>query len=102
MRITHIGPLSVGKVSFVLYGAIGLVIGAGFAVFGLLGAAVGGEEVSNAPLLGAIFGVGAIVFLPLLYGGLGALSGIVMAWLYNLVAGLVGGVEIRTDDTPTA
>jgi hypothetical protein len=39
-------------------------------------------------------GVGAIVFLPILYGGCGFVFTLLGAWLYNAVAGLVGGVEM--------
>jgi hypothetical protein len=46
--------------------------------------------------MGAVFGVGAVVILPIFYGVMGGLMGLLMAWLYNLVAGFVGGVEIRT------
>lgn len=101
MRITHIGPLSVAKVSFVLYGAIGLIVGVFLAVFSMLGAAAGAGDNEAIPFVGALFGVGAIVALPLLYGGFAAISGLILAWLYNVIAGIVGGIEIRTDG-PTA
>ena len=42
-----------------------------------------------------------IVALPLLYGAFAAISGLILAWLYNVIAGIVGGIEIRTDG-PTA
>jgi hypothetical protein len=41
-----------------------------------------------------VFGVGAIILLPIFYGGLGAIMMIITAWLYNVVAGFVGGVEV--------
>jgi hypothetical protein len=34
------------------------------------------------------------VALPLLYGGLGAISAIIFAALYNVLAGVVGGIEM--------
>ncbi|MBK5298329.1 MAG: hypothetical protein JJE40_14320 [Vicinamibacteria bacterium] len=97
MRITHIGPLSVAKVAFVLYGVIGLIFGACFAVVALFGASLGVAAGEESSLLGAVFGVGAVILLPLLYGGLGAVMGLFMAWLYNVVAGLVGGIDVRTE-----
>ncbi len=97
MRITHIGPISVAKVAFVLYGVLGLIFGAFFAAVSLLGAGLGAAHGEESALLGAVFGVGAVILLPLLYGGLGAVTGLFMAWLYNVVAGLVGGVEVRTE-----
>ena len=97
MRITHIGPISVAKVAFVLYGVIGLIFGAVVAVISLLGAGLGVAAGEESSLLGAMFGVGAVILLPLFYGGLGALMALFTAWLYNVVAGLVGGVEVRTE-----
>jgi hypothetical protein len=101
MRITHIGPVSVARLGFVLYAVIGLIIGVVFAAFSLLGAAAGAGDSEVLPFAGALFGVGAIVTLPLLYGGFAAVSGLLLAWLYNVIAGIVGGIEIRTDG-PTA
>lgn len=97
MRITYVGPLSIAKVAFVLYGVLGFVFGAFFAVAAVFGASMGAATGDESAWLGAIFGVGAIVAFPLFYGGMGALTTLLMAWLYNLVAGVVGGVEIRTE-----
>jgi hypothetical protein len=47
--------------------------------------------------MGALFGIGAIVLLPILYGCLGFVMTLLMAWLYNVAAGIVGGVEIQTE-----
>ncbi|MBK7643659.1 MAG: hypothetical protein IPJ19_11540 [Planctomycetes bacterium] len=42
----------------------------------------------------------AIVFLPLLYGFLGFLSGVLGAALYNLLAPIVGGIELEFSGRP--
>jgi len=68
MRITHIAPLSVAKVAFVLYGLIGLIIGGIIAIASLLGASLGAAHGDRSSLFGMIFGVGAVIFLPLVYG----------------------------------
>ena len=96
MRITHIGPLSVAKVAFVLYAALGLIFGGILALAAVLGASFGAAAGEEGAWMGAVFGVGAVVILPIFYGVMGALMGLLMAWLYNVVAGFVGGVEIRT------
>jgi hypothetical protein len=44
-----------------------------------------------------VFGVGAIVFLPLIYGVLGAVMALVIAALYNFLAGWLGGVELTLE-----
>ena len=55
--------------------------------------------------LGAVsigFGAAAIVVLPIFYGVIGAIGGLVTAFLYNLVAGVVGGIEIDVESRPGA
>jgi len=44
--------------------------------------------------LGALFGVGAIIVAPLFYGVMGLIAGAIGAALYNLFAGLFGGLEL--------
>ena len=105
MRITRVGPVSVAKVAFVLYGVIGLIVGCIVALFSVVGASLGNalanESGSGSAMFGALFGVGAIVLFPLLYGTFGALGALISAAIYNLVAGMVGGVEITLDPAPT-
>ena len=99
MVIRRISPLSAGKIAGALYAIIGLVIGAVFAIIGMLGAAAGAgaSEAGMGALPGMIFGVGAIVILPVFYGVLGFVMTAFTAWLYNLMAGLVGGLEIEVE-----
>jgi hypothetical protein len=40
-------------------------------------------------------GIGAIIIFPILYGCIGFVATLVAAWLYNVVAGLVGGIEME-------
>ena len=92
MVIMRFRPLSVGKVAGVLYGAMGLVVGAIVS----LATTIGGLARHDAfgALAGGLAGIGAIVLLPILYGGLGFIVALIAAWLYNLAAGFVGGIEI--------
>jgi hypothetical protein len=54
------------------------------------------QQGSAAPgWLGPMFGVGALVFFPVLYGVIGFVSGAISAALYNLFSGLVGGLELE-------
>jgi len=46
---------------------------------------------------GGIFGAGAIIILPILYGCFGALGGALTAVMYNVVAGMVGGLLVETE-----
>lgn len=59
--------------------------------------AIAGGLASDAPGLagfGPAIGVAAVIFFPILYGGLGFVTTLIAAWLYNLAAGIVGGVEL--------
>ena len=95
MIVRRIGAVSAAKVSGVLYAAIGFVVGCFFALLSLLGIAVSRD--AGGALSSAFFGVGAVVLLPLFYGGLGFVATLVMAALYNLIAGWVGGIEVELE-----
>lgn len=89
MVINRVGPLSCAKIVGLLYAILGLVIGA---IISLLTATLGfvpGREPGN-----PIFGLASVVVFPIAYGMAGFLATLVAAWLYNGLAGLVGGVEI--------
>jgi hypothetical protein len=92
MVVRSVAPLSVAKVAGVLYALIGLLIGAFVALAALAGAFAGGED---AGLIGSLMGVGAIVMFPLIYGCMGFVFTLIGAWLYNLIAGVVGGIRIE-------
>jgi hypothetical protein len=98
MEIKHIkrvGPLSLAKFLGCLYSFIGLIAGLIFTVLAVLVSAIGAAaSESGLPLLGALFGVGAVIFLPIFYGILGFVGGLIVAALFNLVANMTGGLEI--------
>ncbi len=83
--LKRIGVLSFAKI----YGAIGAIIGF---ILGLVVSLVGVAAGS----FGA-FGVFSIVILPIIYGLLMFIMGAVSAFLYNVIAKRVGGVELEFD-----
>lgn len=95
MVITKIDPFSCGKIALVVYGGIGLIAGLIFAMLSLVGAGVAGDE--GGAMLGAVFGLGAVIFLPLFYGVIGFVAGIIGSLIYNVAAGIVGGLQIETE-----
>lgn len=101
--VRSLGVLSLAKIMGILYAALGFIAGCIFALISLLGGAIGSAAAdSPEPFLGVIFGVGAIIFLPIMYGLLGFIGGLIMSGLYNLVAGWVGGLEVELEPTPGA
>jgi hypothetical protein len=92
MVIKRIVPLSCGKVAGALYGVMGLVVGVIVSMAATIGGLAGREEFGA--LAGGLVGIGALILLPILYGGLGFIVAVVAAWLYNLAAGFTGGIEI--------
>jgi hypothetical protein len=97
MVIRRVGVWSIGKIAAALYSTIGLLAGLLFAGISLIstGFAEAARSEDFPVWLAPLFGVGAIVVLPILYGILGLLIGTVGAAIYNLVAGAVGGIEIE-------
>jgi hypothetical protein len=67
-------------------------------MLGAFGAAGSGDKPA---FVGALLGAGAVVLMPLLYGFFGALGALISSALYNVIAGLVGGVEITTEPAVT-
>jgi len=95
MVIYRVGPLSCAKIVGTLYAVIGLFAGAAFSLFAL----AGGFVAENSPMagFGAMLGIGAvsaIIALPIFYGLLGFVTTLIGAWIYNVVASAVGGVEL--------
>ncbi|HWS72663.1 MAG TPA: hypothetical protein VN605_11140 [Thermoanaerobaculia bacterium] len=91
MIIKRIAPMSLAKVSAVLYALLGLIFGACISLISMAGSAFAPKEAAG---FGMLFGVGAIIALPIFYGILGFVFSLISAALYNLVAGWVGGIEI--------
>ena len=92
MVIKRVGPLSCAKIAGALYVIVGFFAGAFISLLAMAGAFV--SQDATVPFAGALFGVGAIVLLPVFYGCLGFVTTLIMAWIYNILASALGGVEI--------
>jgi hypothetical protein len=102
MILHRIGVLSCAKVFGAVYGGIGLIVGFFFSLIGMLqGMFLGGTDLgAGAAAFGFLFGIGAIVIMPIAYGLMGFVGGAVGAFIYNLVSGFVGGMELVLRDKP--
>jgi hypothetical protein len=92
MIIKRIVPFSFAKIAGTLYAIMGLVFGCIVSLVALAGGF--SSESSGFAGLGAMVGVGAIIILPIFYGGIGFVVTLIGAWIYNVLAGLVGGIEL--------
>lgn len=97
MTIKRIGAVSLAKINGTLYAIIGLFAGAFFSLMALVGGFAGQGPSHVNPLGVSMVGVGSIVFFPLLYGAVGFVFSLFAAWLYNILAGVVGGIRIEVE-----
>ena len=98
MVLKGVGVFSVAKIWGLSYTAVGFLIGLIFSLFALVGAAAG--SLQNSPggaAFGLLFGVGAVVVLPLVYGLFGFVGGLILGGLYNVLAKFVGGIELHLE-----
>lgn len=89
MKIKRIGPMSLGRVASAIYAVLGLILGVFFAVITLFSTQI--------PSPSWMFGVGAVVIFPVLYGVMGFVFGFLVALLYNFIAKKVGGIELDVE-----
>ena len=92
MIIKRIGPMSIARLSGMLYAVLGLVLGAIISLIALAGGFASDSE--GAAQFGGFIGVAAVLVLPICYGLLGFVATLIAAWLYNVAAGVVGGIEV--------
>ena len=96
--VKSVGVLSVAKIMGLIYGCMGLIFAPFFLLIGLLGSLVGQQK---SPFAG-IFGITFAILMPVLYGGMGFITGAIGSLLYNLFANWVGGFELEMELAPAA
>ena len=94
MIVKRVGVWSAARLYAAIMAAFSLLVAIPIALFSLVGAGLAPEAQS---WMGPIFGIGAIVFLPVLYGVMGLVIGAVFAVLYNVFAGVVGGLSVDVE-----
>jgi hypothetical protein len=95
MVIKSVGVVSVGKMYGAVCAAMGLLGGVFIAALGSVSSSLASAAgTSVMPFAG--FGVAAIIVLPIIYGFIGFIGGLIGGAFYNLFAGMVGGIEIET------
>jgi hypothetical protein len=90
MIVNRVGPVSCAKIVGLLYAIVGLLMGGVISLIAVTFGFIPGRDPGD-----PIFGMAAVVFFPIAYGITGFVTTLIGAWLYNGLAGLVGGVEIE-------
>lgn len=98
VRLRRIGLRSIFLLFLVLYGGVGLAVGAG--LYLLAGAGVVDPALTETVGMTALDRLGAwsLVLFPALYGLVGGIAGAVGAALYNLAATVTGGLRLELED----
>ena len=90
VEIKRIGVLSMAKIQALVMGVMGILLGLIYAIMGIFYGVT-----NNSFLIGFGLGVLAIILVPLMYGGFGFVCGAFGAFVYNLIAKWVGGIDIE-------
>ena len=89
--LRQVGVMSVAKIAAVLMAIVGLIQGIVFASLGSMIGSIAG--LASLEMLGG-FGVLAVVMFPITGAISGFIGGAISAFLYNLVATRIGGIEM--------
>ncbi len=98
MVIKRVAPVSAAKIAGLIYALIGFPSAILFWIASLVGLSsygLSGSPFGPGPALMAGAGAAAVVTLPIIYGVIGFLMTLIGAWLYNLMAALVGGIDVE-------
>jgi|TARA_Y100000310_G_scaffold108411_1_gene106833 hypothetical protein len=90
--IKKINALSLAKVMGLIYAFFGAILGAVLTLFSLMGIAYSQADLG---VVGIWIGTAGIIIVPVVYGIIGFIFGLLIAALYNLVARRIGGLEIE-------
>lgn len=92
-RLKSVGVLSLAKISALLHAGISLLIIPFFLLFAVI-MTVAPKQPNQPP---AVFFVFFALFAPFLYGAIGFVMGAFAGFVYNLVAGWIGGIELHLE-----
>lgn len=98
MTIQSVGVMSVARIAAAIYGIFGLIAGVLFSLATVAGFGLSEEVSRQAAWMGPLFGLGAIIAMPVLYFVLGFLGGLIGAWVFNNAAAAMGGLEIVVEE----
>lgn len=102
LRIRKLGILSVAKIYAVMMLVMSLLISIPYGLMIMIfGAAVLGSGARDGAMAGGgaiIMGLLVMIGLPIFYAIIGFIGGALAALVYNIFAGMVGGIEIEVEN----
>ena len=101
-RVKKFDVLSVAKISGMCYGAMGLLFVPFFLLIGMIGGQAAKQAGGVPAGFGAMFGAGMAVMMPILYAIMGFIMGAIGAFIYNLISGWIGGIEVELEPVTVA
>lgn len=102
MVIRRFGVFSAAKIYAVVLAGMGLIFGIIYGlIFIIFGAAMlvgSGRDTGAAGASSLVIGLVMMVAIPIFYGILGFIFGAIGALIYNVAAGIIGGLEMELDN----
>jgi len=95
-QLVRIAPLKAGVVLGTLYAVLSLLVAPLMLIFVIASSAHGGDAREMGKAAG--IGIGMVVAMPFMYGVLGFLGGVVLAFAYNVITKFTGGLEFTVRD----
>ena len=106
LKIKKLGILSVAKIYAVMMLIFSLLIAIPYGLFIILFSIIGGAGAGSQDGLaglavgggGIVVGILVMIGIPIFYAVLGFVGGAISALIYNIFAGMVGGIEIEVEN----
>jgi hypothetical protein len=96
--LKRVSVLQAGKITGILYACLAVV----FIPFVMIAIMAQRMNPNHASGPFAFIGLGFAIFMPVIYGVMGFILGVISAAIYNLVASWVGGLEFEVEESPAA
>jgi len=99
MVIKSVGVMSVARIAAAIYGIFGLIAGVLFSLAAMAGFGLSQDVSNSVSWMGPLFGLGAIIAMPVLYFVLGFFGGAIGGWVFNNAAAAMGGLRIVVEES---